>query len=58
MRRFPDRFTPNFDENKHTVAMLLHGATVKVRNQIAGYITRTMALAQTEEEIVEGEQTE
>lgn len=37
--RFPNRFSSNFDENKRLVSMLLPGATSKVRNQIAGYIT-------------------
>ncbi len=47
MARFPDKFGTNFDENKRTVSSLTEGATVRVRNQVAGYITRTNALAQT-----------
>ena len=47
MERFPDKFTANFDENKHLVDTLTEGTTTRVRNQIAGYITRTMALAQS-----------
>ncbi|MEM2337256.1 MAG: 30S ribosomal protein S17e [Candidatus Bathyarchaeia archaeon] len=39
IRRFPDRFSRNFEENKRLVAMLVPGATTRVRNQIAGYIT-------------------
>jgi small subunit ribosomal protein S17e len=46
MSRFPDRFSSNFDENKRTVDTLTEGATTKVRNQIAGYITRTNSLTQ------------
>ena len=45
MHRFPEKFTTNFDENKHAVDTLTEGTTTRVRNQIAGYITRTLALA-------------
>jgi small subunit ribosomal protein S17e len=46
MERFPDKFTSNFDENKPLVASLTQGTTTRVRNQIAGYITHKLALAQ------------
>ncbi len=46
MARFPSKFTTNFDENKGVVDELTKGATTRVRNQTAGYITRTLALAQ------------
>lgn len=59
MERFPDKFSSNFDDNKHAVGDLTEGATTKVRNQVAGYITHTISLTQTdsasenvEEEIV------
>ncbi|MGC8998005.1 MAG: 30S ribosomal protein S17e [Candidatus Bathyarchaeia archaeon] len=39
IRRFPNRFSSDFEENKRAVTMLLQGATTRVRNQIAGYIT-------------------
>ncbi len=59
MERFPDKFSSNFDDNKHAVDDLTKGATTKVRNQVAGYITHTISLTQTdsasenvEEEIV------
>ena len=45
MDRFPDKFGTNFDENKRLVDTLTEGTTTRVRNQIAGYITRTLALA-------------
>ena len=38
--RFPQKFSNNFDENKRVVEELTNGTTIKVRNQIAGYITR------------------
>jgi ribosomal protein S17E len=46
MTRFPSKFTTNFDENKHQVDALTKGTTTRVRNQVAGYITRTNSLAQ------------
>jgi small subunit ribosomal protein S17e len=61
MARFPEKFNTNFDENKRTVDEVTRGATTRVRNKVAGYITRTKALAQAnsamdsdiEEEIAE-----
>ncbi len=46
MTRFPNKFTANFDENKRLVDSLTKGTTTRVRNQVAGYITSTLALAQ------------
>ena len=57
MERFPDKFSNDFNANKHTVDILTEGATTKVRNQVAGYITHTISLSQvyssgeTEEEL-------
>jgi small subunit ribosomal protein S17e len=54
--RFPDKFTTNFDDNKHLVGALTEGTTTRVRNQVAGYITRTITLTQnqySEEDILE-----
>lgn len=60
VRRFPDKFSDNFEENKRWVGQLVEGSTRKVRNQIAGYIARYLAgqeveVQQEEEEITEGE---
>jgi small subunit ribosomal protein S17e len=46
LERFPEKFSSNFDENKHAVDALTEGATTKVRNQVAGYITHTVSLTQ------------
>ena len=51
MSRFPSKFTTNFDENKANVSALTQGATTRVRNQVAGYITRTYALAKAGSEM-------
>ncbi len=47
LQRFPTKFTVNFEENKLLVNSLTQGTTTKVRNQIAGYVTHKVALAQT-----------
>jgi len=41
-RTYKDRFTNSFDENKHIVGELLETSSKKVRNVVAGYITRLM----------------
>ncbi|MDI6690418.1 MAG: 30S ribosomal protein S17e [Candidatus Bathyarchaeota archaeon] len=43
IRRFPDKFSNNFENNKRMVDKLIIGGTAKVRNQIAGYITHAFA---------------
>jgi len=53
VRRFPDKFSDNFEENKLLVGKLVQGPSRKVRNQIAGYIARY--LAGQEEEVLEKE---
>ena len=51
MTRFPSKFTSNFDENKRLVDTLTQGTTTRVRNQVAGYITRTISLSQADSEV-------
>ncbi|MGD0494648.1 MAG: 30S ribosomal protein S17e [Candidatus Bathyarchaeia archaeon] len=55
IRRFPGKFSHDFENNKHMVATLVQGGTPKVRNQIAGYITRYFASEEAElpSEVVE-----
>jgi small subunit ribosomal protein S17e len=48
IRRFPDKFSADFENNKHVVSSLVTGGTSKVRNQIAGYITRSYAAEEKE----------
>jgi small subunit ribosomal protein S17e len=43
IKRFPDKFSIDFENNKHSVNSLVKGGTPKVLNQIAGYITRFVA---------------
>jgi small subunit ribosomal protein S17e len=46
MKRFHEKFSTDFDANKKLVGLLTDGTTVKIRNQIAGYITRSVAFEQ------------
>ena len=60
MTKFPDKFSTSFDENKLMVSKLTIGATTRVRNQVAGYITRKVVLneqgvPEEDEEIIEEE---
>jgi small subunit ribosomal protein S17e len=50
IKRFPDKFSDNFDSNKLVVGTMLDGLTVKIRNQIAGYITRSCRGTESETE--------
>ena len=43
IKRFPGKFSIDFENNKHSVNSLVKGGTPKVLNQIAGYITRFVA---------------
>jgi ribosomal protein S17E len=63
VRRFPDKFTCDFENNKLAVNSLVKGGTPKVLNQIAGYITRSVVaeqrqLQQEVPEQVEAEEAE
>jgi small subunit ribosomal protein S17e len=53
IRRFPDRFSNDFEKNKQLVNSSVTGGTPKVRNLIAGYITRCFARAVQEQELPE-----
>ena len=56
MERFPEKFNTSFDDNKHMVNELTKGTTTRIRNQIAGYITRSLSLAQHEASEIEEEE--
>lgn len=46
IRRFPNKFSKDFEHNKRSVATLIRGTTPKIRNQIAGYITNVFSRMQ------------
>ena len=40
IERYPERFSDNFDENKEMVTLVTNVESKRVRNRIAGYVTR------------------
>ncbi len=40
LKKHPDKFNENFDDNKKNVSLFTDVSSKKVRNIIAGYITR------------------
>jgi small subunit ribosomal protein S17e len=40
MQRYPDKFTTDFENNKKFVQSLTTVSSIKLRNRIAGYVTR------------------
>ncbi len=49
VKRFPERFTINFEDNKELVKELTNLSSTKVRNRIAGYITHLVTIMQRSE---------
>jgi SSU ribosomal protein S17E len=47
LEMYPDRFADSFDENKRAVAELADLQSKKVRNRVAGYITRLVKARKT-----------
>lgn len=44
VERFPDKFTINFAENKESVTVFTDISSKKLRNRVAGYVTRLVSL--------------
>lgn len=44
IRRFPDKFTKDFEHNKQVLETVAEIPSQKLRNKIAGYITRLLTL--------------
>jgi small subunit ribosomal protein S17e len=40
VKRFPEEFNTDFDHNKKKVAELTDVGSIRMRNRIAGYVTR------------------
>jgi small subunit ribosomal protein S17e len=58
VERYPDKFTTDFEENKRLLNSLLDISSIRLRNRIAGYITRLLAIAKTSEIEEEAEEDE
>lgn len=46
IRRYPDKFTTSFEENKKILSSLALFPSIRLRNSVAGYITRLVAISQ------------
>ena len=55
LRRYPDRFTDDFEHNKRVLQDLVDAESKYLRNALAGYITRYMSRASGVEEEEKGE---
>ena len=40
LKHFPNRFNSDFENNKRVVAALTDVSSTKIRNRVAGYLTR------------------
>ncbi|MFB0501715.1 MAG: 30S ribosomal protein S17e [Candidatus Bathyarchaeia archaeon] len=49
VKRYPDKFTTDFEDNKKLVESFVNISSTKLRNRIAGYITRLLAVTQAAE---------
>lgn len=45
LRRFPDRFSGDFESDKQAVNELVQTRSKRLRNRIAGYVTRLKVVA-------------
>ncbi len=55
VQRFPDKFTTNFENNKKLVEEFTNLSSTKLRNRIAGYVTRLVTIMQASETAEEEE---
>ena len=55
VQRFPDKVTTNFENNKKLVDEFTNLSSTKLRNRIAGYVTRLVTIMQPSETAEEGE---
>jgi len=58
VKRFPDKFTTDFENNKKLVDALTNISSTKLRNRVAGYTTRLMAITYSAETPEPEEETE
>lgn len=57
LKRFPDKFTGDFESNKKSLATVSTATSPKLRNRIAGYVTRLVAIEKAAEK-AQAEETE
>ena len=57
VKRFPDRFNTDFANNKKILHEVATIPTPRLRNRIAGYVTRLVAIAQASAETKEDQES-
>jgi len=55
IKRYPDKFTTDFESNKKLLESMAKMSSTRLRNRIAGYITRLMAITKAAETMEEEE---
>ncbi len=58
MSRYPERFTANFEENKQFLKEIGFTLSKRLRNRVAGYITRMVKTRSAQLESTQGESKE
>jgi len=56
VKRYPEKFTTDFESNKKLLESLSKIPSIRLRNRIAGYITRLVAITKAAE-TAEAEET-
>lgn len=57
LKRYPEKFTTDFKNNKKLLDSLTDVSSLRLRNRIAGYVTRLVTIAQAAE-VAEQEEAE
>ena len=57
LKRYPDKFTADFESNKQVLDTVSKTSSTRLRNRIAGYVTRLVAIAKAAEK-AQAEETE
>jgi len=48
-KRYPDKFTADFEKNKELIGSMVNISSKRLRNMIVGYVTRLAIAAHSEE---------
>jgi len=57
LKRYPDKFSADFESNKQALDTVAETSSIRLRNRIAGYVTRLVAIAKAAEK-AQAEETE
>ena len=57
IKRFPDKFNADFESNKQALDTVAKTSSTRLRNRIAGYVTRLVTIAKAAEK-AQAEETE